>query len=371
MEFGETPSSSLTLQEFMTVDLEEEQDPPSYKAARIKDRERLKMLENKDSLKQLSRIQMEIEKHILEKRHKKSAIGDVETTNDEEGDMKNFVSSSTVDILEELEDEDEIAFGEEKQVGLGPSTAVMGLEEGSEKETEKDKDFVYEGDGELDLEGLDDKELDMYIMTEVETKRKDAMWTKRNADYLQKQKEKEEKLKKELEEGKPPEKKKKRATTKKKNTAPANTAGEAIEKMLQEKKISTKINYDVLKSLTFNLKDNQSIVSDISLKAEIVPKEEVLGIEKSPDKKPQVQDAVSSKPEPAKVKQPVTSKAEPLAVKQAPLESENSSSRIDDCLDDEDEPEAEENEINIAEMLNRHRGDDDEDYYGGYDDDDY
>ncbi|KDR17775.1 Transcription factor IIIB 90 kDa subunit [Zootermopsis nevadensis] len=41
IEFGETPSSSLTLDEFMTVDLEEEQDPPSFKAARKKDRERL------------------------------------------------------------------------------------------------------------------------------------------------------------------------------------------------------------------------------------------------------------------------------------------------------------------------------------------
>lgn len=41
MEFGDTPSSALTLDEFMTVDLEEEQDPPSFKAARKKDKERL------------------------------------------------------------------------------------------------------------------------------------------------------------------------------------------------------------------------------------------------------------------------------------------------------------------------------------------
>lgn len=41
MEFGDTPSSALTLDEFMTVDLEEEQDPPAFKAARKKDKERL------------------------------------------------------------------------------------------------------------------------------------------------------------------------------------------------------------------------------------------------------------------------------------------------------------------------------------------
>lgn len=46
MEFGDTPSSSLTLDEFMTVDLEEEQDPPAFKAARKKDRERLQRVYN-------------------------------------------------------------------------------------------------------------------------------------------------------------------------------------------------------------------------------------------------------------------------------------------------------------------------------------
>lgn len=45
VEFGETPSSSLTLDEFMNVDLEEEQDPPSYKTARVKDRERTERLQ--------------------------------------------------------------------------------------------------------------------------------------------------------------------------------------------------------------------------------------------------------------------------------------------------------------------------------------
>jgi len=46
MEFGETPSSSLTLEEFMNVDLEEEQDPPSFKMARKKDKERLAKVRN-------------------------------------------------------------------------------------------------------------------------------------------------------------------------------------------------------------------------------------------------------------------------------------------------------------------------------------
>lgn len=35
-EFSETPSSRLTLDEFLTIDLEEEQDPPAFKNARKK-----------------------------------------------------------------------------------------------------------------------------------------------------------------------------------------------------------------------------------------------------------------------------------------------------------------------------------------------
>lgn len=41
-EFADTPSSALTLDEFMSVDLEAEQDPPAFKAARKKDRDRIK-----------------------------------------------------------------------------------------------------------------------------------------------------------------------------------------------------------------------------------------------------------------------------------------------------------------------------------------
>lgn len=41
---------------------------------------------------------------------------------------------------------------------------------------------------ELSLEGIDDDEIDMYIMTEDESKYKDGLWNKINATYLQEQK---------------------------------------------------------------------------------------------------------------------------------------------------------------------------------------
>ncbi|KAG7272609.1 hypothetical protein CRUP_033118 [Coryphaenoides rupestris] len=74
--------------------------------------------------------------------------------------------------------------------------------------------------GELDLEGIDDQEIEKYILSECEVKTKTALWMKHNEDFLKEQKGEE-----------------------------ASTAGEAIEKMLEQKRISTKINYEVLRDL--------------------------------------------------------------------------------------------------------------------------
>lgn len=62
LEFGETPSSVLTIEEFMTVDLEAEQDPPAFKAARKKDKELInKIAENEH---EFSELQREIEANL-------------------------------------------------------------------------------------------------------------------------------------------------------------------------------------------------------------------------------------------------------------------------------------------------------------------
>lgn len=99
----------------------------------------------------------------------------------------------------------------------------------------------------LNLEGLDDDEIDGYILTENEAVQKDKLWMKMNAEYLKIAKEREERAQRERDEGKP-EKKKRRS--RKKPIGPSCNALDAIQKVLQEKKISSKINYDILKSLT-------------------------------------------------------------------------------------------------------------------------
>ncbi|XP_034848850.1 transcription factor IIIB 90 kDa subunit isoform X2 [Mirounga leonina] len=104
------------------------------------------------------------------------------------------------------------------------------------------------GDGELDLSGIDDLEIDRYILNEAEARVKAELWMRENAEYLREQREKEARIAKEKELGIYKEHKPKKSC-KRREPIQASTAGEAIEKMLEQKKISSKINYSVLRDL--------------------------------------------------------------------------------------------------------------------------
>ena len=72
-EFGETSASQLTVEEFMHVDLDamtDEMDPPSFKAARKKDRELLDKLKEDELTKEFSELHEIIEKELEERRTK-------------------------------------------------------------------------------------------------------------------------------------------------------------------------------------------------------------------------------------------------------------------------------------------------------------
>ena len=216
----------------------------------------MQILEAEEISHNLTALQLEIEKELEEVSSRKrpiskvtgKLINDVECENQE---LDQFVQKSTMEAIEECiripKEENNLKLSEGK--GIPPSFSTLGL---TSEPVQSDADPIPEitTDGELITDDLDDDELDQYILTDKESKFKDTLWMKINENYLQEQKEREEKLAKEKEEGKPEKKRKKYATKKSKNAPAASTAGEAIEKMLQEKKMSTKINYDVLKSLT-------------------------------------------------------------------------------------------------------------------------
>ncbi|XP_030369291.1 transcription factor IIIB 90 kDa subunit isoform X2 [Scaptodrosophila lebanonensis] len=268
-EFAETPSSGLTLEEFMTVDLEREQDPPSFKAARKKDRERIKDIGEFE----LTELQRQIDAHLekdLEKNtntmlRKLTKFTEVEATDKgsvasnriaeneiELEESRQFIEQSNAEVIQHFIDSNT----EQKTDATHNMVAanIEGLRPDIEaicRVTQSDLEDVERAkqseETELYVEDLNDDELDQYVLTEEEALTKMDMWKNLNAEYLQKQKEREELLAKEREEGKPERKKRK---PRRKPIGPSTTAGEAIEKMLQEKKISNKINYDILKTLT-------------------------------------------------------------------------------------------------------------------------
>ncbi|GLV39856.1 Brf RNA polymerase III subunit [Carabus blaptoides fortunei] len=366
IEFGDTPSSALTLEEFMTVDLEEEQDPPSFKAARRKDKERLQKLLEEEA-DHLTELQLEIEMQ-LERDNKKAKkakrIGDTDL---ESRETDAFIKQSTLGTIQEfLTDEDALAGNEnakEKIVELGPNIASMGLANSLEDKVSTATNTVQESQ-ELSLDGIDDDEIDMYIMTEDETRYKDGLWNKVNATYLKEQKEKEERLAKEKEEGKP-EKKKRRTTTKRKNIGPSNSAGEAIEKMLQEKRISNKINYDVLKSLNSKTPTKNEIIEE---NHEPETPNKVIKLSSNDDviRRNRTSVNVNSRrnKKASEIGLPVAvEEPEPKVVVPETVPEE-------ECEEDfEDDVPVGESEMGVLQMLRQHR-DDGDDYYG-YDEEDY
>ncbi|XP_061553183.1 transcription factor IIIB 90 kDa subunit-like isoform X2 [Phycodurus eques] len=292
-EFSETPTSSLTVEEFMKVDLDRECDPPCFTAGLRKKKAQQLEVELKKKMDDIEgeiegyqdQIDAELEssrpklrgvyaayaKEDLRK-HLDDVMGTSSKTEEEqEGEeddaleavAKHFgkdVAELTLETLIELEQEggaDENLDRDPKRKGptlasiLGaslPTAATLGLNDsvGSCAKEEQDDDASAEG-GELDLSGIDDGEIELYLLSENEIKVKTALWMAENSDYLKEQKEKEARIAKEKELG--VYKERKRATPRRRAAIRADTADEAIEKMLEQKKISTKINYDVLKDM--------------------------------------------------------------------------------------------------------------------------
>ncbi|XP_054726188.1 transcription factor IIIB 90 kDa subunit [Anastrepha obliqua] len=390
IEFADTPSSALTLDEFMSVDLEAEQDPPAFKAARKKDRDRIKDIGEHE----LSKLQKEIDTHLEKdlKRLQKNTIkrltggvGDIANDVDfEDVESANFIEESNLEAIKEcLADTPEVKVPQkipEKIVinGLKPDIESMCRPAPSElQEAERSKENEVMDD--LDLEGLDDEEINNYILTHEEAEYKNNMWNALNAEYLKEMREKEERLAKEREEGKP-EKKKRRP--RRKAIGPSTTAGEAIEKMLQEKKISNKINYDILRTLTEGCAAGGSSSTTIQAEAgasEVVDVKNVpIIVETGPiqqknsrGKPAYTIGGPASKVPKLEMGLPVA-KEPPTPTKQEPLVVENDD--LDEFVDDaeadadaEVEPEPEREYSSLKDMLN----DGEEDDYYGYEEDNY
>ncbi|XP_026261321.1 transcription factor IIIB 90 kDa subunit isoform X8 [Urocitellus parryii] len=298
-EFEDTPTSQLTIDEFMKIDLEEECDPPSYTAGQRK--LRMKQLEQVLSKKleevegEISSYQDAIEIELENSRPKaKGALANLskdgsaeDTTSSlfgeediEDEELEAAASHMNKDFYRELlgggsgsseaaesPEEGSRALALESLLGPLPTAASLGISDSIREcisAPSRDPEDTS-GDGELDLSGIDDLEIDRYILNESEARVKAELWMRENAEYLREQREKEARIAKEKELGIYKEHKPKKSC-KRREPIQASTAGEAIEKMLEQKKISSKINYSVLRDL--NSKGGRSPQSEDARPAE-------------------------------------------------------------------------------------------------------
>lgn len=210
--------------------------------------------------------------------------------------------------------------------------------------------------------------------------------------------EREEKLAKEKEEGKPEKKRKKYSTKKTKNAPAANSAGEAFEKMLQEKKMSTKINYEVLKNLSLPKSDKEAEESLYSrLHPPTLPQKDNPTVDKSSkETSKEVEAAIASESEidqsackykhfmlyskdifPKRKKTNFTRNFLNVFPFPGNINFKFISCILvaDDGDGDEDmedvETDAVPNEISLSQLLNRHDNDESEVFGDDYDEDDY
>uniref|UniRef100_A0A3B4ZBL5 B-related factor 1 n=1 Tax=Stegastes partitus TaxID=144197 RepID=A0A3B4ZBL5_9TELE len=284
-EFEDTPTSQLTIDEFMRVDLEQECDPPSFTASQHKakmqqlEQELAKKLDEVEG--EISCYKDEIETELEKSRPKLRGIyaaytkeisqstchASPEETEAEDAELEAATQHLTQDFLCQVIQEEEglgkktddceqkagpenEGAGSHRQVaplaailGKLPSAASLGLQQSFQTVDESETGEKPDVSSSL----IDSLCVLQYILNDKEVEVKTVLWMKQNEEYLKEQKEKEERINKEKEQGTYKEKKKKKY--KKREQILASTAGEAIEKMLEKKKISSKINYDVLRDL--------------------------------------------------------------------------------------------------------------------------
>ncbi|TMS34812.1 hypothetical protein L596_002329 [Steinernema carpocapsae] len=316
-EFSRTPSANVTIDEFNSIDLEQSEDPPAYREARRKAREKQKH-DEEQKCQNAEREMHEVEEKLeqaLEVKHRetlehlnggeasssrkrtlsKSDAEDQQTAALVQNEMVDFVYQCAVeeagrstitsdpnlpvevDVVDPPVEVDGDSPPEEVDVDSPPPEVIRPPVKVIYRPTKQAKPeasharpsiyslgirrqtapefcapLCYQdrehSDGELDLTGIDDREIDTYLLTEGESKLKEKYWMKMNGEHMAlMEQRKKEKLEKQAQD--PDQPKPKRRIVRKKNAIVANTAQEAMEKVIIEKKLSSKINFDVLKTM--------------------------------------------------------------------------------------------------------------------------
>ncbi|KAL3098432.1 hypothetical protein niasHS_003785 [Heterodera schachtii] len=288
-EFANTPSGGLTIDEFSTVDLEESEDPPAFRESKRKQHEEKRRKEEEivaeSALKEFEPVRLEVEQALL-KRFKRSpyakmiANGLVDDTDVPElSQASDMLQEEVIDTVYQLAEEHQQQPGAISNSGhyalYGPSLASLGISKDQNQQRTQQHQQISSfpssdsaaicpptvgnqpndtiiSNEDLDLTGIDDNEINSYILTDVETTIKEKYWMKQNSKHLEVMEERKRQRQEEQEQRQNKEsgpKRRKRAPNVRKREVNAVTHNDAMLHVIQERNLSSKINYDILKQL--------------------------------------------------------------------------------------------------------------------------
>lgn len=225
-EFKLTSSSKLTIDDFRNIWLEEENEPPAFYLARMPKKPKKGLKGDRSA-----------------KRIKKDNGDEEESDGNEADDEEREEASTEIDPrLEALADEATRAEIEEYLDDDAAKAAILAQPVAKRSSTEQ-------AEGENPLEGLDEEELDSFLLGPEEVRIKERVWIEFNKDYLERTLERQLKLEADIKAGLNPKPiRRKRQKPRDSSTAPS-TAAESTKQMMRKRNFSKRLNYDVINSL--------------------------------------------------------------------------------------------------------------------------
>lgn len=236
-EFKETSSSKLTIDDFRNIWLEEESEPPAFA---------------------LQGLTKKGKKKGSKGGPKKKLKGEDENEEEEEE------GGNEADVEEEDEEGEE----EQQQPSVDPRLEALAdqathaeisqyLDEDAARELQKKEGELAQiksSQKELpalddELAGLDEEELEAFILTPDEVKIKERVWVEFNRDYLEKTLERQLKMEADIKAGINPKPTRRKRSKPRDSSAAPSTAAESTKQMLRKKKFSRRLNYDKISSL--------------------------------------------------------------------------------------------------------------------------
>ena len=239
-EFKSTPSGQLTIEDFRSVWLEEEHNPPAFSRARIPKKD-ARTVDSGPHAQPEEPLRSDIDQ-----------LADQAT----EQEINSFLQQEDVQALDHDIAKQERQRVERAKLRHAAETPAVPAETPRANE---------------DLTDLDEAELDSFILTDEEVKIKERVWMEFNKDYREAALARQLKLEADQKAGiAPAPRTRKRQKPRDGSTAPTQSAAESAKQMMQQKRWSRRINYDVLNSLfpSNKGKDSESIVApDTALSA--------------------------------------------------------------------------------------------------------